>query len=393
MKNLTVETIMLHLLLYKSYFYFVCLPVSVFWVLFFKKKLYLSQTYYLGNQEIDILCFNNKFLHWLNLPLYLFEKKLFLFGHYLSDQRYCSDVDLLVPGIISEHKLDLLAGKTIIDVNESNNKYQENVCVKYKILLLKKYLFLRFFQKKPCQYKNEVRILGVNMKNWSREVALSKISSNSRKVVHFINAENLNKSVNDIEYKMILNKNDFNLIDGVGVSLACRMTKQNIRQNLNGTDLFPYILRQAEREKISVYFIGSTHENVEKMSAKLAIKYPRLNIIGFQTGYLSELDSLSLVEVLKSKRVGYVFVGMGTPIQEKWISKYMSCLDAKCIFAVGGLFDFYSGDKKRAPLFVRRLRAEWVYRLYLEPKRLFRRYILGNPLFLIRVILSKFGLS
>jgi exopolysaccharide biosynthesis WecB/TagA/CpsF family protein len=287
--------------------------------------------------------------------------------------------EVLIPGVLSKHSL-------------TSEPYPPDVqgclTLKDKLLLLFGYFFKKSKSKKQTRC-SELEILGINMKNWTRQDLFEHLSTHTNEVVYFLNAANLNQSVVDKAYRKILVENNVNLIDGVGVSIASRFTNQKVNENLNGTDLFPHLLSQAQKDSKNVYFLGSTKEVLRKMVYKLSIQYPRLNIVGYHHGHIDEKKSKHILLKLKNKEIGYLFVAMGTPMQEKWISKYKKHLNVNCIFAVGGLFDFYSGEKKRAPKLIRSLRLEWAFRLYLEPRRLFRRYIIGNVTFLVRVIFSQ----
>jgi len=175
-------------------------------------------------------------------------------------------------------------------------------------------------------------------------------------------------------------------IDGSGVALACKLTNQSVAENLNGTDLFFPILQHAIEAKKSIYFLGASEQTIDAMLKLIRLKYPSLRIAGARNGFFIRDDNNKIISEINDSRADILMVGMGTPLQESWIDVHKEQLAPSTILAVGGLFDFVSEKKKRAPLFMREMGMEWCYRLFLEPRRLFCRYVLGNVIFLLRVL-------
>ena len=122
------------------------------------------------------------------------------------------------------------------------------------------------------------------------------------------------------------------------------------------------------------------------MKKKLEEKYPYLNIVGTKSGYFDwASDSPGIVNEINDSKANILLVAFGVPLQEKWIDENINKLNSQVIMGVGGLFDFYSGQMKRAPKWMREVGMEWLFRLIKEPKRMWKRYIIGNPLFIYRV--------
>lgn len=243
---------------------------------------------------------------------------------------------------------------------------------------------------RPMSDYQVVNVLGVRFLNISMDQALAlledTISSGSREPVSFINADCLNISSHDSEYRELLNSQRIVLPDGAGIGIACRMIGERMAANLNGTDLLPLLCELAARKDYSLFLLGAGHGVGQRMKANLEKRYPGLNIVGEQHGYFDhETGSDTVIETINSLKPNIVLVAFGAPRQEKWIQQNLEKIDANLLLGVGGLFDFYSGDKKRAPLWMRKNGMEWLYRLYLEPGRLWRRYIVGNPLFIYRM--------
>jgi N-acetylglucosaminyldiphosphoundecaprenol N-acetyl-beta-D-mannosaminyltransferase len=217
------------------------------------------------------------------------------------------------------------------------------------------------------------------------------VEENNR-IVHFAHPHALNVALVDHILWQQLNEADAVLADGVGVRIATRMLGGSLPHNLNGTDMFPRLCARASQEQRPIVMIGGKQEVVEECARRTRATHPELSIPVVSHGYLSDEESRALVEELRSLDRPIVLVGMGTPIQEQWVWTYLSQLEGVVVLTVGGLFDFYSGTMPRAPLAMRELGLEWLYRLSREPRRMFRRYLFGNPLFLLMTGLQRLGL-
>lgn len=205
--------------------------------------------------------------------------------------------------------------------------------------------------------------------------------------VSFINADCLNISCKDDAYRNILQSQSIVLPDGAGINIACRVLGKRLVANLNGTDLIPQLWERAPEKGYRFFLLGAAPGVTGRMKAKLEETYPGIEIAGVHHGYFDhETESDSVIEIINAAKTNVVLVAFGAPVQEKWIHQHKDKIDSNLVIGVGGLFDFYSGDKKRAPMWMRNVGIEWMYRLYLEPGRLWRRYIVGNPLFVYRVL-------
>ncbi len=237
---------------------------------------------------------------------------------------------------------------------------------------------------------NKLTVLDVDFLSISMEEALALIeqviASGDKQCVSFINADCLNISCKDEVYRNILNSQSFVLPDGAGINIACRMIGERLVANLNGTDLMPELWNVGRTKGYRFFLLGAAPGVTERMKAKLEEAYPGIEVVGEQHGYFDrESESDAVIEKINTSKPNVVLVAFGAPNQEKWIYENKDKVNSNLLIGVGGLFDFYSGDKKRAPVWMRKSGMEWMYRLYLEPGRLWRRYIIGNPLFVYRV--------
>jgi len=229
---------------------------------------------------------------------------------------------------------------------------------------------------------SNLRVCGMDLLNTDRKTAVAMLLDGSRWRAAFINADCVNIAAHDPAYAQNLNGMDTLLPDGSGISLAARMIGERLVGNLNGTDLFPVLCAEATRQGKSMYFLGGA-PGVAELAARAAIKaHPGLRVAGASHGF--HTDEAKTVARINASGADIVLVAMGAPRQEAFIARHSAGLSADLCMGVGGLFDFVSGGKLRAPAPLRTIGMEWAWRLMIEPKRLARRYLVGNPVFLAR---------
>lgn len=239
-----------------------------------------------------------------------------------------------------------------------------------------------------AEHTPPLKLLGHRLFNGSQAQFLQgfrqALAQGLRQQVFFMNADCFNLSVEQGAYRQTLKQADWLLPDGAGVALGARVTGQRLTENLNGTDLFPVLCEQAVAQQWRVFFLGGREAVVQQLVQNLRQQYPQLQIQGYHSGYFSAAETAQIFEAMTGTDL--LFVAMGAPLQEQWIQQHWERLPVRAAFGVGGLFDFYSGRIARAPQGWRRLGLEWVWRLLQEPQRLWRRYLLGNPRFVARVL-------
>ncbi|MBN1008736.1 WecB/TagA/CpsF family glycosyltransferase [Amphritea pacifica] len=207
--------------------------------------------------------------------------------------------------------------------------------------------------------------------------------------VFFVNAHCINVAVKDASYKAALQDASILYADGSGMRLAAKIYGESLRDNVNGTDLFPMLCRDAAAAGVSIALLGAKPGIAERCAQRMQEQFPGLQIVWTHHGYLRSEHTQSVIESLNNSGASMLFVAMGVPAQELWIMRHADELKASVILGVGALFDFYSGEVSRAPLFLRKRGLEWLYRFLLEPKRMFSRYIIGNPRFILRTLLMR----
>lgn len=199
-------------------------------------------------------------------------------------------------------------------------------------------------------------------------------------MVGFCNAHTVNMADADPAFAASLS-DAMILNDGIGVDLGSRILYgTRFPDNLNGTDLTPAVLDGASCA-LRVFLVGSPEGVAEQAAAVLAARYPRHRIVGTQHGFFGESDEAAIVARIIASGANLVLVGMGHPRQELFAARHWRGI-AGVTMCIGAFLDFTAGRVSRAPGWVRALRSEWLYRLAIEPRRMARRYLIGNIVFL-----------
>lgn len=204
--------------------------------------------------------------------------------------------------------------------------------------------------------------------------------------VAFLNAHCVNTLYRDEIYKRALAGMDRVFADGSGMRLAARASGIALQDNVNGTDLFPVLCRKAAAAGTGLYLLGARPGIAAAAGQQMQAVNPGLRIAGTRDGYFQgEAGEARVIDDINASGADIVLVAMGVPTQEVWIARNRHLLAAPVVIGVGGLFDYYSGRIPRAPMALRRMGLEWAWRLAQEPRRLARRYLLGNIEFMARV--------
>ncbi len=236
-------------------------------------------------------------------------------------------------------------------------------------------------------------ILGLEVCDFNQADALSMLSIMAtmpvgQTIVSFLNANNANLMCQDEEYFTIL-KRHLVLPDGHGVDLGSWIRHGSMfPNNLNGTDLVPALLTYMSEPK-RIGLIGAKPDVLQKTVENFRLHTPWHEFIAVSDGYFSPQKSYDIMDHVKTLNLDILLVAMGSPRQEQWIDRYVRPEHARMVISVGALFDFVSGRIPRAPAIMRKFRLEWLFRLYQEPGRLWKRYVIGNPQFMARIVYDK----
>ncbi|MGE5846849.1 MAG: WecB/TagA/CpsF family glycosyltransferase [Ignavibacteria bacterium] len=242
---------------------------------------------------------------------------------------------------------------------------------------------------KPAALLSSVK---VNFIDYSTAVELinNSISLKKKFVINYANAYSIVLANKDEDLKSALNASDLVHLDGIGIWLAAKILfKRKPLCRFNWTDHGNDFLRICAEKKWRIFFLGSTRDVLIKASEKIKRKFPRLQVVGTLNGY-EDLNSGTLIEEINSKNPDILYVGMGTPKQEKWIYNNSEKINCKVIQSVGDLFKLFAGEKVRGPEFFRKIGFEWFFRLLSSPKKYTKRYLTGIPVFIGIVIKEYF---
>jgi len=231
---------------------------------------------------------------------------------------------------------------------------------------------------------------GLHLLNLSMDESLDAIAIALQRRLNlriaFVNADCVNIAARDEAYREALAEIDWLFIDGVGMRLAGGWMRQPVRDNVNGTDLFPHLCELLDRRGASMYLLGARPGVADAVASWVKERYPQLRIAGVQHGYYKDEEQDDVIAAIRDSKADVLLVAMGAPRQEIWLKQHLAASGARVGVGVGGLFDFYSGRVERAPRWLRACGGEWLFRLVQEPRRLWRRYLLGNFVFLWRII-------
>jgi N-acetylglucosaminyldiphosphoundecaprenol N-acetyl-beta-D-mannosaminyltransferase len=210
------------------------------------------------------------------------------------------------------------------------------------------------------------------------------------------NPHSLEGAQTDHEFDSAIKNADLIAPDGIGIVVASRILGGAIHQRVTGSDIFEGVNSELNKKKgHSVFLLGSTQDNLEKMRYKMESDFPNIRVVGtfsppFEEEFSHE-ENLMMVETINRAKPDVVWVGMTAPKQEKWIYENREKLEVKLLGPIGAVFDFFTGNVKRPPPIFQEWGLEWLPRFLREPRRLWRRNLISNPKFILRVIRYKFN--
>ena len=208
------------------------------------------------------------------------------------------------------------------------------------------------------------------------------------------NAHCLNLCYQDPALRDFLNRADLVFCDGVGVMLAARILGKRIPEKITYADWAWRLAAFAEAKGLSLYFLGARPGIADEAARRLRRRHPGLQIAGTRHGYFDHSagspENAAVVREINAAAPDILLVGFGMPLQERWLAENRARLNAGVALAGGAVFDYVSGGLRRGPRLLTANGLEWLARLLVEPRRLWRRYLVGNPLFLARVLRQRF---
>lgn len=234
-----------------------------------------------------------------------------------------------------------------------------------------------------------VDVLGVRIANLTQREAVEQIEctilrdDDVARGLYIVNANTLNLAFEDPEYRRVLRDGSTVYGDGTGVRWAARARGIRVRDNLVGTDLVPALFEQTAGRGYRYFLLGAGEETIAAAAEYARNHFSGWELAGYHHGYVIE-DSATAIEKINAARPHVLLVGMGNPLQERWIHDHRHELRVPLSIGVGGLFDHWGGKLERAPAWVRRLGMEWLQILLQQPHK-WRRYLIGNWKFVSRI--------
>jgi N-acetylglucosaminyldiphosphoundecaprenol N-acetyl-beta-D-mannosaminyltransferase len=243
----------------------------------------------------------------------------------------------------------------------------------------------------------EYTILGVEIDDVTQEDVegriLGSVRQNRMDVYSYVNIHAVNLACQYPRFLHVLNSAATTYCDGEGVRLGARILGFHLPRRIVLSYWVWRLCEVFENEDISIFLLGSKPENVALARTKLSTRFPRLRIVGCHHGYFdkSSVENDQVLALIEREEPDVLFIGFGMPLQEYWIEENFERIRTKAILPCGSMIDYVAGVKSMTPAWMANHGLEWLYRLLREPGRLWRRYLIGNPLFLLRVLGQKVG--
>lgn len=215
-------------------------------------------------------------------------------------------------------------------------------------------------------------------------------------LINTINAHSYNTALKDPVFAEALMNGDALIPDGASIVMACRWLKAKSQpiERIAGWDLFEYEMNRLNEKGGKCFFMGSSEKVLALIKEKAQRIYPNIIVETYSPPYKPEFcdeDNRMIIEAINNANPDLLWIGMTAPKQEKWAYTHWNELDIHChCGTIGAVFDFFAGTVERAPLWWQKHSLEWLYRLMKEPKRMWRRYIIGNTLFIWNIFKEKY---
>jgi N-acetylglucosaminyldiphosphoundecaprenol N-acetyl-beta-D-mannosaminyltransferase len=244
--------------------------------------------------------------------------------------------------------------------------------------------------------KETIRLLGVEIDDLPLEELLKKmteiVSRNKRVIVSNVNVQAINIAFEQVWFQKFLNQSDIVFCDGYGIWLGGLLTGRRFHYRYTPPDWIDR-LGASGNGQLSFYFLGSQPGIAERASMRLQRRLSKFRILGTHDGYFNKSknshENSEVISLINQLKPNILLVGFGMPMQERWIMENWNDLQVNIVMPVGALFDYLAGELPRAPRWMTEHGLEWLGRLIIEPGRLWKRYLVGNPLFLWRVFIHE----
>ena len=216
------------------------------------------------------------------------------------------------------------------------------------------------------------------------------VNTSERHTISYVNAHCLNLASTNALYRETLNITNLVYADGIGVVWASTFLGGCPLEKMTGADWIDHICEAATVQKWRIYILASAPGVAATAVHNLQRRYPTIAIVGYCDGFFCAKSVASVLEEIQTTKPDILFVGMGSPQQELWVAQHRNQLQAQVCWTVGALFDYVAGVEARAPRWMRRLALEWCWRLIVDPRGKWKRFLVGIPMFVARLVWYKF---
>lgn len=296
----------------------------------------------------------------------------------------------VAPGLVCVHWLRRRANIDYAPEFDADLEYVRTRGWRKDLGILLRALPALFYGDRGQRFSNTLTVSGIPLVNTTMDDALFQIvrlaGGSTPTQVCFVNSDCVNIAQRHAEYRQVLADCPWNFGDGIGIKLAGRLLGNQLRQNLCGTELFPLLCRSLIGRPEGLYLLGAEPGVTDDVLRWIERNFPGVRVKGHHHGYFTAAEEPHVIDGIRRSGAEILLVAFGAPRQDLWISQHLEATGAKVGLGVGGLFDVFAGRYPRPPVWVRELCLTWAYRVALEPRRLWRRYLLGNGVFLFRVL-------
>jgi N-acetylglucosaminyldiphosphoundecaprenol N-acetyl-beta-D-mannosaminyltransferase len=246
----------------------------------------------------------------------------------------------------------------------------------------------------------EIRILGVRVHALTvdqlHENIAGLVDRQAHALVLNVNVYAINLTFGRPWLRELFNRAEIVFSDGAGIRLGARLLGYRLPRRITYADWIWQLAEFAAERGFALFFLGACSGVAEEAAARLQGRFPALRIVGVHHGYFDKspgsADNESVIQKINATQPNILIVGFGMPLQERWLLENWGHIEANVALTGGAVFDYTSGHLRRAPRCLTDSGLEWLGRLIIEPRRLWKRYLIGNPLFLWRVLRQRLGL-
>jgi len=247
--------------------------------------------------------------------------------------------------------------------------------------------------------RTTVEVLGVNVDKITLSEFLDTIEqavqNREHAIIAYVNIHAINLAYSLPWFREFLNQCDLVCCDGFGVKWGVRLLGHRLPSRFAAPDWLPLLAQRCATRHYTLYLLGARPGVAERAGHRLRAEYPQLNIVGVHHGHFDHspgsADTEAVVRAINEVSPDILLIGFGMPLQEQWLKDNWDRLQVRVALPIGAAFDFLSGHVPRGPRWATDRGLEWLTRLFTEPRRLWHRYLIGNPLFLLRIVRQRLG--